>query len=232
MTDRFSPEKVGLILPALNEEASLPSTLKGFQDCGIAEMIVADNGSTDRTAEVAAARGARVVREPRRGYGQACLTAIAALSPEITIVAFADADGTDAPQEFAQLIEPIRRGEADFVLGSRIDGIREAGALTPQQHFGNVLSTRLMRWLHGARYSDLGPYRAIRRSCLEALRMQDRNYGWTIEMQLKAHKQKLRILEIPTSYRKRTAGESKISGTLRGTILAGSKIIWTILKYS
>ncbi len=231
MIERFSPEKVALILPALNEEASLPGTLRGFQGQGIFEIIVADNGSTDRTASVAAAHGARVVSAPRRGYGEACLTGIAALSPQVTIVAFADADGTDAPEEFARLIEPIVQGQADMVLGSRIQGTREAGALTPQQHFGNVLSTGLMRLLIGARYSDLGPYRAIRRSALDVLGMKDTNYGWTIEMQIKAHKKGLRIREVPTAYRKRTAGESKISGTLRGTILAGSKIIWTIMKY-
>lgn len=232
MPTRFAPEEVALILPALNEEASLPATLQGFHGRGITEIIVVDNGSTDGTAEVAAAHGARVVCEPRRGYGQACLSGIAALSLHVTIVAFADADGADAPEEFINLIEPIVRGTADMVLGSRIQGAREAGALTPQQHFGNLLATGLLRLLHGARYSDLGPYRAIRRTALEALHMEDTNYGWTIEMQIKAHRQRLRILEIPTAYRKRRAGQSKVSGTVRGTILAGSKIIWTILKYS
>jgi hypothetical protein len=181
---------------------------------------------------VAAARGARVVREARRGYGRACLAGLAALPPDITIVAFADSDGTDAPEDFSRLIEPIVHGEADFVLGSRLAGVREAGALTPQQHFGNWLATTLLRLLAGARYTDLGPYRALRRAALESLHMQDTDYGWTIEMQIKAHRQGLRIREIPTAYRKRRAGESKVSGTLRGTLMAGTKILWTILKYS
>jgi len=231
MNQGFADEQVALILPALNEEASLPATLQGFAGRGIREILVVDNGSTDRTAEVSAAHGARVVHEPRRGYGQACLSGIAALSPEITIVSFADADGTDAPEDFPRLITPIAQNAADLVLGSRIAGVREAGALTPQQHFGNVLATRLMRLLHGARYSDLGPYRAIRRTALAALQMQDTNYGWTIEMQIKAHRHGLRIQEFPTAYGKRRGGQSKISGTLRGTINAGGKIIWTILKY-
>ena len=226
------PEKFALIIPALNEEAVIGSTLDALQGAPLDQTIVVDNGSTDRTAEVARAHGADVAAEPRRGYGRACLAGMAALRGDITIVGFMDGDGSDDPADLPRLLDPIAAGEADMVLGSRLLGTREAGALTPQQRFGNVLATGLLRLFHGARYTDLGPFRAIRRDALDALRMCDTNYGWTIEMQIKAARNDLRVKEIPVDYRKRRAGESKISGTLRGTFSAGAKIIWTIFKYS
>jgi glycosyltransferase involved in cell wall biosynthesis len=226
------PERFALIIPALNEEAVIGSSLDSLRGAPIEQLIVVDNGSTDRTAEIARAHGAEVVSEPRRGYGQACLAGIAALRDEITVVCFMDGDGSDDPADLPKLFEPIVQGEADMVLGSRVLGTREAGALSPQQRFGNALATSLLRLFHGARQTDLGPFRAIRRDALDRLRMSDTNYGWTIEMQIKAASGRLRVKEIPVSYRKRRAGQSKISGTIRGTISAGTKIIWTILRYS
>lgn len=226
------PERFALIIPALNEEAAIGPTLEALRGAALDQLIVVDNGSTDRTAEVARAHGAEVVAEPRRGYGQACLAGMAALRPEITVVAFMDGDGSDDPADLPRLLDPIVRGEAEMVLGSRVLGTRETGALTPQQRFGNALATGLLRLFHGARYTDLGPFRTIRRDALERLRMRDTNYGWTIEMQIKAARHNLRVREIPVNYRRRRAGQSKISGTLRGTFSAGMKIIWTIFRYS
>lgn len=224
------PERVALIIPALNEEQSIGSTLAGLKNRGLGQVIVVDNGSTDRTAEVAQRQGARVIREPRRGYGYACLAGMANVRPEITAVGFMDADGSDDPDDLARLLEPIRNDEADLVIGSRATGPRESGALTPHQHFGNWLATRLMRLFYGVKFDDLGPFRVIRRDAIEGLGMRDTNYGWTIEMQIRAHRRGLRVLEIPVRYRKRRAGASKVSGSLRGSIGAGVKIIWTILK--
>jgi len=224
-------ERVALILPALDEAESLAEVLPALAGAGLAQIIVVDNGSRDRTAEVARAHGAQVVAEPRRGYGQACLAGIAALAPEISVVAFMDADGSHDPSELAALIQPIARGEADFVIGTRVARLRDAGAMTRQQLFGNWLATRLMRLLFGVRYSDLGPFRAIRREALERIAMRDTNFGWTVEMQIKAHRAGLRVAEVPVHCRRRRLGRSKISGTLRGTLLAGIKIIWTLVRY-
>lgn len=223
--------EVGLILPALNEEPAIGVTLDALRGLGLGQIIVVDNGSTDRTSEVAAEHGAQVISEPRRGYGQACLAGIAALGPQIAVVAFMDADGSDDPADLMRLVEPIRRGEADLVIGSRTLGEREQGSVAPHQHFGNWLATRLLRWFYGARYTDLGPFRVIRREALERLRMRDPNFGWTVEMQIKAHWQGLGVVELPVRYRKRRLGQSKISGTIRGSVAAGAKIIWTILRY-
>lgn len=226
------PERFALIIPALNEEAVIGPTLDALRGAPLAQLIVVDNGSTDRTAEVARAHGAEVSAEPRRGYGRACLAGMAALRADITVVGFMDGDGSDDPADLPRLLDPISDREADMVLGSRVLGTREAGALTPQQRFGNALATGLLRLIHGGRYTDLGPFRAIRRDALDRLCMCDTNYGWTIEMQIKAARKGLRVKEIPVGYRKRRAGQSKISGTIRGTFSAGAKIIWTILRYS
>lgn len=193
-------------------------------------MVVADNGSTDRTAAVARAHGAVVVTEPRRGYGAACLRALAALRAEPPeAVLFLDADGSDDPAQAAALLEPIAAGRADLVIGSRVLGGAEAGALTPAQRFGNRLATRLLRLLYGVRYTDLGPFRAIRWGALESLAMRDRDFGWTVEMQVKAARRGLRHEEVPVRYRKRI-GRSKISGTVSGTLRAGWKILGTIAR--
>lgn len=224
-------ERIAAILPAFNEEAALPGVLRELAAAGLAQIIVVDNGSADGTAEVARQGGAEVVSEARRGYGQACLAGIAALRAEITIVVFLDADGSDDPAELTRLVGPIERGEAEMVLGSRVTGESEAGALTAQQRFGNWLATRLMRMLLGAKYTDLGPLRAIRREALERLGMRDTNYGWTIEMQIKAWRAGMRVLEVPVRYRRRKGGVSKVSGTVKGSISAGLKIILTIVRH-
>jgi glycosyltransferase involved in cell wall biosynthesis len=231
------PSPVAFVIPALNEEAALAPMLDGLRAaldaaaCANADIVVVDNGSRDATAAMARKHGARVVSEPRRGYGQACLAGIAALSGETEIVVFLDADGSDDPEDLPRLVAPVREGAADLVLGSRTVAARKSRGFTPQQAFGNWLATGLMRMFFGARYTDLGPFRVIRRDALERLQMRDTNFGWTIEMQIKAHCLGLKVVEIPVNYRKRIAGESKISGTFAGTVRAGCKILWTIARH-
>jgi hypothetical protein len=226
--------RISVLIPALNEEASLPLVLADIPRPLVGDVLVVDNGSHDRTAEVAQAHGARVVRESRRGYGSACLRGLAELAerPEgpPDVVVFLDADYSDHPDELPALVQPILDGGWDMVLGSRLAGQREPGAMPPQSVWGNRLACWLMRLFFGARYSDLGPFRAIRWSALKRLGMCDRNFGWTVEMQIKAARQGLRVREVPVSYRRRV-GASKISGTVRGTILAGSKILYLLAKY-
>jgi len=220
---------VAIVIPALNEEKSLPRVLEALPR--VDRIIVVDNGSTDRTAQVAMTGGAEVVREPRRGYGQAVQAGIAALKPhppEVMVVL--DADFSDDPSELPQLLAPIESDCADLVIGSRTLGKHEPGALLPQQRFGNWLTTTLISVLYGEHFTDLGPFRAIRFSALLALNLEDPDYGWNVEMQLKAIQNGLRIREVPVSYRRRI-GESKISGTLKGTVKAGYKILLTTVKY-
>ena len=221
---------VAVIIPALDEEEAIGKVISEIPPGSVSDIIVVDNGSTDDTVAVAEAAGARVVREERRGYGSACLRGIAELR-EPEIVVFLDGDHSDHPAELPLLVEPIAADEADLVIGSRTLGERERGSLTPQQLWGNRLACFLLRLFHRHRFTDLGPFRAIRYACLLDLGMVDRDFGWTIEMQIKAVKQGLRIREVPVSYRNRI-GESKISGTLKGTVLAGYKIITTIVRYA
>lgn len=221
--------RVALLIPALNEEQALAQVLDELPRSLFAQVIVADNGSTDGTAAVARARGAQVVAEPRRGYGRACLKGLAALEPGIDIVVFMDADSSDVPGEASSLIEPIARDQADLVIGSRLSGRAQPGALLWHQRWGNRVAVSLLRLLYGFPYTDLGPFRAIRRSSLERLAMRDTNFGWTAEMQVKAVQRGLRVLEVLVSYRRRI-GRSKISGTVAGTLGAGVKILWTILR--
>jgi glycosyltransferase involved in cell wall biosynthesis len=226
---------IAVVIPALNEEASLPLVLREIPRQVVSNFVVVDNGSWDRTAEAAGAAGARVVAEPQRGYGAACLRGLAELVEQPAgppdIVVFLDADYSDHPDELTRLVDPILGGRYDFVLGSRLAGRREPGAMPLQSVWGNRLACVLMRFLFGAHYTDLGPFRAIRWDALERLGMCDRNFGWTVEMQIKAARAGLRILEVPVSYRRRI-GASKISGTIRGTILAGAKILYLIAKYA
>lgn len=222
---------VGIIIPALNEESAIGLVLKDIP-CGIArQVIVVDNGSTDRTSEIAAQSGARVVREPQRGYGSACLAGIRALSSDIEIVVFMDGDHSDYPEQLPNLLNPILEGHADFVLGTRSTDQHSAAVLTPLQRWGNRLATSLMRRFWRCNYTDLGPFRAIRWDSLESLSMSDPDFGWTVEMQIKAAIMGLRILELPVSYRSRI-GTSKVSGTIKGSMLAGSKILFTIFSHA
>jgi glycosyltransferase involved in cell wall biosynthesis len=222
--------KAALIIPALNEQDSIQQVLGEVPAGMFDQILVVDNGSNDQTAALAAARGAIVLHEPRRGYGSACLRGIGHLDPATEVVVFLDADGSDLPPEAWRLIEPILKGQADFVVGSRELGRREPGALSLHQRLGNRLAVWLIRVRYGFRYTDLGPFRAIRLASLKQLGMADHNYGWTIEMQIKALQKGLRVLEMPVTNRRRLAGASKVSGTLTGSVAAGFKILWTIAR--
>jgi len=224
--------RVSVIIPVLNEERGLARVLDDLPREGIGEVLVVDNGSTDRTAEIARERGAIVVNEPRRGYGRACLSGIErARERPPDIVVFLDGDYSDHPEELPALVEPIARAEADLVIGSRVRGERAAGALLPQALVGNWIATRLIRLLYGFRFTDLGPFRAISWRALEALGMKDEDFGWTAEMQVKALRRGFRVVEVPVRYRPRV-GTSKITGTIAGSVRAGWKILWTIARYA
>ncbi|MBI3303717.1 MAG: glycosyltransferase family 2 protein [Deltaproteobacteria bacterium] len=230
---RNTPPRIAVLIPALNEEAALPYVLVDLPKDVVEEVVVIDNGSSDRTAEVARAGGATVLREPRRGYGWACLAGIDYLKAKAPdIVVFLDADYSDHPEELPTVVRPIVAEGYDLVIGSRTKGEAEPGALLFQSHVGNALATFLIRLLYGFTYSDLGPFRAMRFPALLGLGMTDRTYGWNVEMQIKAVRQGLRITEVPVRYRQRAGGESKVSGTLKGTLLAGYKILWTVLRYA
>ena len=228
-------ERTFVIIPVLNEKDSLPRVLEALPQ--VREVIVVDNGSTDGSAEVARQCGATVIDEPRRGYGSACLAGLDLLRTQRiedvsqTIVGFVDGDFSDHPEQLVQLLEPFARNEADFVIGSRLLGTREQGAMLPQAYFGNKLACFLMWLFFGARYTDLGPFRVIRWDYLEQIGMTDTNFGWTIEMQIKAKKLGIRTVEVPVDYRCRI-GTSKISGTILGSLRAGYKIILTIFRYA
>jgi glycosyltransferase involved in cell wall biosynthesis len=222
-----------VIIPAFNEEGGIGNVLAEIPMALVREVIVVDNGSTDATAACAREAGATVLSEPRRGYGSACLRGMAyvaegAVPPEVVV--FLDADHSDFPEELPQVAGPVLEGTADMVIGSRVSGQRERGSLTPQQVFGNWLATRLLHWFYGEKFTDLGPFRAISYPALVGLHMCDTNYGWTVEMQLKAAQQKLRCQEVPVRYRNRI-GKSKVSGTVKGTVMAGYKILYTLFKY-
>jgi glycosyltransferase involved in cell wall biosynthesis len=222
-------KRIGVVIPALNEERAIGLVVRDIPTW-VDHVVVADNASTDRTTEVARAAGATVVDEPERGYGIACQTAIKALGP-VDVVVFLDGDYSDFPGEMDKLVDPIIAGDADLVIGSRVLGNVQPGALTPQQRFGNWLATTLIRLIWGVKYTDLGPFRAISSPALAAIDMRDRNYGWTVEMQIKAARHGLRSLEVPVDYRPRI-GVSKVSGTIRGSVMAGTIILTTIARSS
>lgn len=224
---------IDTVSPAFNEQESVHLVLEGLPRPPVRRMVIADNNSTDDTAEVAKAAGAVVVPAPIPGYGAACLAGLDFLrkNDPPDIVVFIDADFSDHPDELPSVVAPILADEADMVIGSRTLGKRERGALLPQARMGNFVACTLVRWFYGFRYTDLGPFRAVRWTSLESLRMEDQNFGWTAEMQVKAIKKGLRIQEVPVSYRKRI-GVSKITGTLKGTILVGYKILWTVFRYT
>lgn len=224
---------IKVIIPAFNEADSIAQVIDEIPDI-VSEVIVVSNNSTDNTRAVASKAGATVLSEERKGYGYACLKGldyVAKQSNRPDIIVFIDGDYSDYPAELTQLVKPILDGEADFVIGARARELREHGAMTPQQVFGNWLATSLMKILFGSRFTDLGPFRAIKYDSLLLLSMEDKTYGWTVEMQLKALKKKLTYTEIPVHYKKRI-GVSKVSGTVKGSIFAGVKILGWIFKYS
>lgn len=224
---------IRVIIPAFNEQNAVGLVIDEIPKEWVNEIIVIDNGSTDDTFLQAQKRGATALREPKRGYGNACLKGLAHIQQSPTqpdIVVFLDGDHSDFPEQLIDLVRPIIEDKKDLVIGSRALGNKEKGSMTPQQIFGNWLATSLIRLFYKVRYTDLGPFRAIRYESLLAIDMQDRNYGWTVEMQLKAAKLNLRIMDFPVNYRQRI-GVSKVSGTIKGTIGAGYKIIYTIFKY-
>lgn len=223
---------VSIIIPALNEEEVIARTVRAVPRERVLEIIVVDNGSTDRTADEAKRAGAIVVSEPRRGYGRACRRGVDSVSPDCDIIVQMDADLSDDPSELPLLLEPILRGGYDFVLGSRLLGKREEKSMTPAQVFGSWLASRMIRLIYGVRYTDMGPFRAIRRAALDSLNLREETYGWSIEMQTKAASRRLRTTEVPVTWRNRAGGESKVAGTLKGSIKAGVRIIWTILRVS
>ena len=229
------PPRISVIIPAHNEARAIGQVLAEIPAGLVQEIIVVDNNSTDDTGAAARAAGATVLREPRPGYGHACLAGMAyAFGPDGAappdIVVFLDGDHSDYPEEMPALLAPLLSGAADLVIGSRALGVRERGALLPQQRFGNWLAASLLRLRYGGQVTDLGPFRAILAPALLGLDMQDKTYGWTVEMQVKAARQGLRTVEVPVRYRRRI-GTSKVSGTVRGTLGAGYKILWTIFRY-
>lgn len=222
-----------VIIPAFNEAQSIGRVISEIPLDLVESILVVNNASTDSTAEMASAAGAIVLDETRQGYGYACLRGISYCVNQIRrpdIIVFVDGDHSDYPEEIPDLVRPILEDRADLVIGSRALGTRQKGSMTVQQIFGNWLATRLLKIFFSVRFTDLGPFRAIRFSSLLELDMQDKTYGWTVEMQIKAAKRNLRCVEVPVRYRKRI-GKSKISGTVRGTVMAGYKILYTLFKY-
>lgn len=222
---------MGVVIPALDEERAIGRVLAEVPEGLVDEVIVVDNGSRDRTADVARAAGARVVSEPQRGYGAACQAGIAALSEHVEIVVFLDGDHSDFPADLVDVLEPLLARRADFVVGTRTTTRTARQALTPHQRIGNRLAVTLIAWRFGHRYSDLGPFRAIRRAALDSLALRDRDFGWNVEMQVEAVRHRLRVEEVPVRYRARI-GRSKISGTIGGTMRAGHKILRVVLRGS
>lgn len=223
-------KRISVLIPAFNEEKSIAQVIGELPQVLVDEIVVVDNGSTDDTKEVALRHGARITEEKRRGYGAACLKGLASIE-DTDIVVILDGDHSDYPEQINRLVEPIASGDADFVIGSRVLGIREDGALTLQQYWGNKLAVFLIHRIFGYKFTDMGPFRAIRFDSLKSLNMIDKNFGWNVEMQVKSIRRGLRIKEVPVDYRRRI-GTSKISGTISGTVKAGSKIIFTIFKYT
>jgi glycosyltransferase involved in cell wall biosynthesis len=222
--------RVSVVIPVFNERDSLPLVVRDIPAAAVSEIVVVDNASTDGTESVARLLPVRLIREERRGYGSACLAGVAVLRPDPPdVLVFLDGDYSDHPEEMPLLLSAIEQG-ADLVIGSRALGRAEPGALLPQARFGNRLACWLILLLYGHRYTDLGPFRAVRWSAYERLGMEDTNFGWTCEMQVKALRKGLKVAEVPVSYRRRV-GVSKITGTVSGTLRAGYKILWTIARY-
>jgi glycosyltransferase involved in cell wall biosynthesis len=221
---------ISVVIPALNEEEPIGDVVRAIPDDLVDEVVVVDNGSTDRTAERARAAGARVIVEPQRGYGRACRTGVEAVTPDCEVVVFLDGDGSDCPEMMARLVEPIAGGERDFVIGSRLRGRREPGSMTAQQIIAGRFAGWLLRRLYGTPYTDMCPFRAIRRDALARLAMRETTYGWNLEMQMRASHAGLRILELPVDHRLRRGGKSKVSGSLVGSVLAAQRIVVTFAR--
>ncbi len=220
-----------VVIPAFNEEGSIGKVVQAIPQGLVKEIIVVNNASTDKTEEVAQNAGATVLLQPQKGYGAACLKGIGYIRDkgDADILVFLDGDFSDHPEQMPDLIKPIVEDDCDMVIGSRELGAREGGAMMPQQIFGNWLATSLIKLLYNYKFTDLGPFRAIKWQKLEEIKMQDEDFGWTVEMQVKAAKMGFKCIEVPVDYRKRI-GVSKVTGTIKGTIMAGYKIIWTIFK--
>lgn len=226
-------EKIVVVIPAFNEENSVGKVVRDIPKDWVDEVIVVDNNSSDQTERAASQQGATVLRESKQGYGAACLKGLSyveAMDVKPDIVVFLDADYSDYPEELPLVVNPIIKENMDLVIGSRALGERERGSMTFPQVFGNWLATTLLRWFYGVRFTDLGPFRAVKYESLKKINMVDTNYGWTVEMQLKAAKLKMNCTEVPVNYRQRI-GQSKVSGTVKGAVSAGYKILYTIFKY-
>lgn len=233
MIEEHQKASVFVIIPAFNESLSIRHVINDIPKNIVTEIIVVDNGSTDNTGEIAKKSGATVLREDRKGYGYSCLNGMNYVRSKVharDIIVFLDGDYSDFPEEIPKLISPILESGYQMVIGSRVSGERQQGSLLFQQIAGNYLATKLIKLFFGAEFTDLGPFRAIRWESLQKMNMQDKTFGWTVEMQIKAAKNNLRFTEIPVNYRKRI-GISKVSGTIKGTIMAGYKILLTIFKY-
>ena len=221
---------ISVIIAALNEEEAIGDVIRKVPQDLVAEIVVVDNGSKDRTAEVARAAGARVVTEPVPGYGRAFRAGLRALAPQCEIVVFLDGDGSDCPEMMDRLVTPIIENEADFVIGSRTRGQREPGSMNPHQVFAGYMVGAILRVLYGVKSTDMGPFRAIRRDTLEKLKLREETYGWPLEMQMRAAQAQVRTMEVPVDYRRRAGGHSKIAGTVRGSILAATRILVTLAR--
>jgi glycosyltransferase involved in cell wall biosynthesis len=225
----MSQQQVSVIIPALNECESIGYVVASMPRARIAECIVVDNGSTDGTAEVATAAGARVIHSPR-GYGSACSAGAAAALPQSTVLVFMDGDGSDVIEDMNRLMQPVLDGVVDFAIGSRLRGRRQSGSMLPSQIFAGKMVSLILRLLYGASYSDMGPFRAIRRCALLQLQMSEMTYGWNLEMQIKALKHQLRVCEIPVDYRRRIGGTSKVSGNLSASLKTAMRIIAVLVR--
>ena len=230
MTNEKPKSFISVIIAALNEEAAIASVINSVPKNLADEIVVVDNGSKDRTAEIATAAGARVVKEPIPGYGRAFRAGLRSVSPKCEIVVFLDGDGSDCPEMMDQLVTPIMEGKSDFVIGSRTRGHRETGSMNFHQVFAGYMVGFILRILYGVRATDMGPFRAIRRDTLDRLGLREETYGWPLEMQMRAARARVRTVEVPVDYRRRAGGHSKIAGTVRGSVLAATRILITLAR--